>query len=123
MIKRTLLFLTIVCLTTTAYAQKRPFTIDDVYRIKSISDVHVSPDGRSLLYAVTTSDLPRAKRLSHVWIMGIDGKNARELTSGDASESSPAFSPDGKWISYLSSKDGTSEIYVMPATGGEAKKL
>lgn len=106
-----------------AHAQKRAFTIEDLYRIQSISDAHISPDGRSVIYAVTTSDLPRAKRTTHIWMMGVDGKGARQLTSGEKGESSPMFSPDGKWILYISSKDGGPQLYLMPTGGGEAKKL
>ncbi|MEK6320082.1 MAG: S9 family peptidase [Acidobacteriota bacterium] len=107
----------------TAQAQKRAFAIEDFYRVKPISDVHVSPDGKSVIYLLTTFDLPRAKRVSHIWMMGIDGGNARQLTSGDTGENSPIFSPDGKWILYISSKDGSAQLYLLPATGGEAKKL
>ena len=107
----------------TAHAQKRAFTIEDFYRVKSISDFHVSPDGRSVIYAVTTSDLPRAKRATHIWMMAIDGQGARQLTSGEKGENSPLFSPDGKWILYISSKDDGPQIYLMPTAGGEAKKL
>jgi dipeptidyl aminopeptidase/acylaminoacyl peptidase len=53
--------------------------------------------------------------------MGIDGGTPRQLTSDEKGESSPAFSPDGKWISFISSKD--SQLYVMSVSGGEAKKL
>jgi dipeptidyl aminopeptidase/acylaminoacyl peptidase len=113
--------LIILLIPFTVHAQKRAFTIEDLYRVKSLSDVHVSPDRRSVVYAVTTSDLPRAKRASHIWSMGIDGSNPRQLTSDEKGESSPGFSPDGKWISFISSKD--SQLYVMPAGGGEAKKL
>src|SRR6185436_6123966 len=98
-----------------AQAQKRAFTIEDFYRVKSISDVHVSPDGKSVIYALATFDLPRAKRFTHIWMMDLDGRNARQLTSGDKSESSPAFSPDGKWISFISSKDGSPNIYLLPS--------
>ena len=106
-----------------AQAQKRPFTIEEFYRLRSISDTHVSRDGRSVVYAMTSSDLPRAKRNTHVWIMDIDGKNARQLTTGDKSESSPLFSPDGKWISYISSKEGSPNLYLLPVAGGESRKL
>ena len=124
MMKRHLLLVIIaVVVPFTAHAQKRSFTIEDLYRVKSISDLHISPDGRSLIYAVTTSDLPRAKRVSHIWMMNIDGSNARQLTSHEKGESSPSFSPDGKWISYLSTKDGSAHLYLMPTGGGEAKKL
>ena len=117
-----LLFTFLLLVPFSAYAQKRAFTIEDFYRVKSASDAHISPDGRSLIYTVTTSDLPRAKRVSHIWMMGIDGQGARQLTN-DKGESSPSFSPDGKWILYLSAKDGSSQIYLMPSAGAEAKKL
>jgi dipeptidyl aminopeptidase/acylaminoacyl peptidase len=110
-------------LATSALAQKRAFTIEDLYRIRSISDIHASPDGRSIIYTLTTSDLPRAKRVSHIWIVGANGQSARQLTNGEKGESSPAFSPDGKWIAFVSSNDGTAQLYVMPAAGGEARKI
>jgi dipeptidyl aminopeptidase/acylaminoacyl peptidase len=123
--RRQLFFVIVILLLVqfTALAQKRAFTIEDLYRVRSISDVHVSPDGRSVIYALVTSDLPRAKRVSHIWMMNIDGSNPRQLTSDEKGESSPSFSPDGKWISYIGSKDGGPQLYLLPATGGEAKKL
>src|SRR5258705_13816443 len=90
---------------TSLHAQKRAFTIEDLYRVKNISDLHVSPDGQTIIFIVATSDLPRAKRNSHLWGIGINGQNLRQLTSGDKSESSPSFSPDGRQISFISSKD------------------
>jgi dipeptidyl aminopeptidase/acylaminoacyl peptidase len=122
--RKNVLFVVIFLLIPIAgQAQKRAFTIEDLYRVKSISDVRVSPDNRSVIYALATSDLPRAKRITHIWMMDIDGRNARQLTNGDKSESSPAFSPDGKWISFISSKDGSANLYVLSTAGGEAKKL
>jgi dipeptidyl aminopeptidase/acylaminoacyl peptidase len=105
------------------YAQKRAFTIEDLYRIKSISDVHVSPDGKSLIYSLLLSDLPRAKQVSHIWMMDIDGSNPRQLTQGEKSENTPSFSPDGKWILFTSDRDGSANLYVMPVAGGEARRL
>ena len=121
--KHLLLFIILVLVPFTANAQKRAFAIEDYYKVKSISDVHAAPDGKLLIYLLTTFDLPRAKRISHIWMMGIDGRNARQLTSSDTGENSPAFSPDGKWISYISAKDGSAQLYVMPATGGASKKV
>ncbi|HXG94625.1 MAG TPA: S9 family peptidase [Blastocatellia bacterium] len=113
----------ILILAISAQAQKRAFTIEDLYRIKSVSDVHISPDGKSIIYVVSASDLPRAKRTSHIWIMDIDGRNARQLTQGDKSESSPVWSPDGKSILFISEKDGSANLFVMPASGGAARQI
>src|SRR5687768_11104937 len=119
--RKQLLVIILILIPCTAAAQKRAFAIEDFYRVKPISDVHVSPDEKSVVYLLTTFDLPRAKRVSHIWMMDIDGGNARQLTSGDTGESSPIFSPDGKWILYISSKEGSAQLYLMPATGGGAK--
>lgn len=84
MMRRHFLVVSILLLCASAsHAQKRAFTIEDLYRIKSISDVRISPDGKSVVYAVATSDLARVKRVSHIWTMDIDGRNARQLANGE----------------------------------------
>jgi len=108
---------------TAASAQKRAFTIEDLYRIKSISDIHLSPDGKSVVYTLGTSDLPRATRQSHLWMMNIDGSEVRQLTRGDKNEYSPAFSPDGHLIAFISDRDGSPNLFVIPVDGGEARKV
>jgi dipeptidyl aminopeptidase/acylaminoacyl peptidase len=104
-------------------AQKRAFTIEDLYRIKAISDIHVSPDGKSVVYAVGSSDLARATRQSHLWMMNIDGSQTRQMTRGDKSEYSPVVSPDGHWIAFISDRDGEPNLFVIPVNGGEARKV
>lgn len=105
------------------HAQKRAFALEDLYRVKNLSDIHVSPDGNTLLFAVTTSDLGRAKRSTRIWAMDSSGRNPRQLTTGDGSEYSPSYSPDGKQILFISSKDGSANLYLMYASGGQARKL
>ncbi|HEX8495499.1 MAG TPA: S9 family peptidase [Pyrinomonadaceae bacterium] len=100
-------------------AQKRAFTIEDLYRVKSVSDMHISPDGKSIVYVVGTPDLARARRTSQIWMMNIDGTNARQILQNEKSANSPQFSPDGKWISFVSN----SNLYVVSASGGAARKL
>lgn len=115
MIRRVLLFSIFLLLSfSSPKAQKRAFSIEDLYRVKNISDLHVSPDGRTVIFVVAISDLARAKRNTHIWAMDIDGNNPRQLTMGDNSESSPLFSPDGKQILFISSKDGSANFYLMP---------
>ena len=106
---------------------KRAFTIEDFYHIRGIEDLHLSPDGKTVLFTLHTSDLAKAKRTAHVWLMDADGKNARQFTFGEKGESSPIFSPDGKRIAFISSRDGkdndNDNLYVMSASGGEARQL
>ena len=117
--KRLLLLVFSLFLATAAVAQKRAFTIEDLYRTKGISDLAVSPDGSQVAFTVTTSDLPRGKRTTRIRIMDANGGNARDLTQGEK-DSGPHFAPDGKSIAFL--RDGN--LFILPlAGGGEAKQL
>ena len=124
MIHRAFTLFTLLLLSyATINAQKRAFTIEDLYRVKNISDIHISPDGKTVIFVVSTSDLTRAKRNSHVWAMDIDGRNIRQWTVSDRSEFSPSFSPDGRQILFISSKEGSANLYLMNVGGGEWHKL
>ncbi len=106
-----------------AQAAKRRFTIEDLYRTRTVQDVHLSPDGRIVVFTVATSDLAKAKRSKHIWMMDTDGRNARQFTYSEKDESSAVFAADGKWIALISSRDGDANLYIMPTTGGEARQL
>jgi dipeptidyl aminopeptidase/acylaminoacyl peptidase len=123
--KRKILSLVLLCfaISTAVHAQKRAFTIEDLYRVRSISDVHVSPDGKSVVYVLGESDLGRARRVAHIWLMEVNGHNARQLTHSSKGEHSPRFSPDGKSLLFISSRDGSANFYTMPLSGGEARRL
>jgi len=85
--------------------------------------LHVSPDGKTAVFTLRTDDLAKAKRIRHIWLMDTDGKNAHQFTFGEKGESSPIFSPDGKWIAFISSRDGDDNLYVISTTGGEGRRL
>lgn len=115
--------LSVLLLVPAFAAGKRAFTIEDLYRIRGIEHLHLSPDGATILFTLRTDDLPKAKRVSHLWLMKADGTNARQFTYGEKGESSPAWSKDGKWIAFISGRDGDDNLYVISASGGEARKL
>lgn len=104
--------------TSLSAAEKRAFTIEDVYRVKTVGDLSLSPDGHALTYLVTTSDLPKGKRTSRVWTMSADGQRPRALTAGE-SDSSPRISRDGKSLAFI--RD--SNLWILPLEGGEARQL
>jgi len=117
------LLLSLLLVAAPALAEKRAFTIQDFYRVKDAGDLAVSPDGQTLLYALSTRDLPRAKSERHVWTLSLAGGEPRQLTYSQKNEGSPRFSPDGKWIAFVSSRDGEPNLYLMPSDGGEARPL
>ena len=75
----------------------------------------ISPDGRFLLYSFT--DIPR-KTVLDIWVLPLDGSGPpRPFVESPANSFSPRFSPDGKWVSYMSEISGQMEIYVAPFPG------
>ena len=129
---RKLIAIAIACLATASLSaqSKRPATFDDVMNIKTIQGATISPDGKTVIYAVREwVDEPDGKKESraHVWRVPADASaQARQITWGDKGESQAQFSPDGKFISFVAARgaaDAKSQIYVMPIEGGEAWKL
>ncbi|HEX8029378.1 MAG TPA: S9 family peptidase, partial [Vicinamibacterales bacterium] len=116
---------------------KRPATFDDVLNIKAIQGATVSADGKQVVYGVRqwvaepdSSAAPGAGKMesrTHIWRVATDGNSpARQISFGEKGDTGAQFSPDGKFISFLSAR-GTGEpktqIYLMPIDGGEAWKL
>jgi dipeptidyl aminopeptidase/acylaminoacyl peptidase len=119
----TFLLASILLLVPASRAQKRAFTIEDLYRVKHIDALHLSPDGRQAVFTLITDDLGRAKRSGHVWLMDSDGSNLRQFTFGDDNERSPIFSPDGKWIAFVREVANDDQLFVMPLGGGGERQV
>ena len=104
---------------------KRPLKPSDVYRLKSLGDPQISPDGNWVAYTLSSVDSVKNKRNSDIWMVSWDGKESIQLTHTPDGESQPRWSPDGKYLSFVSSRNGltSSQIWLMDRRGGEAKQL
>src|SRR5581483_3680127 len=107
---------------------RRAMTVDDAFDLVQVSAPRISPDGRRVLY--TKSELgpwKDNKRVTSVWIVDADGRNARPFLGSDKDRNA-SWSPDGRHVAFLSTRDAkgddaASQIWVIPVDGGEATKL
>ena len=109
---------------------KRAVTFDDVLAIKAVGGATLSPDGSQVLYTVRqwVAEKERMEARTHIWSVATNGSTpARQITSGEKGDSQPQWSPDGKFISFVSARgageDVKAQVYVMRADGGEAARL
>ena len=106
--------------------KKRDITLDDLAKLQRVSGPTVSPDGEWILYTTSQTDAKEDKSQSHLWMVKWDGSADLQLTYGKEGASSPKFSPDGRSISFLSSRPGPAkgdQIWVMDRRGGEAEQF
>jgi dipeptidyl aminopeptidase/acylaminoacyl peptidase len=108
-----------------AAAQTQPGTRGllptDLSALKDVSDAQISPDGSKVVYVVSESAPDRSRMISRLWITPAAGGESKRLTTGDSNESTPRWSPDGKWIAFYSNRDKQDGIWIAPAEGGEPR--
>jgi dipeptidyl aminopeptidase/acylaminoacyl peptidase len=118
-VKNTLLLLLATLLLWAPGRAQTGLTSADLYKLRSVGEVELSPDGSRIAYAVTNNDQP-GRPYSQTWIMNLDTRQSLRL--GRAS--SPRWSPDGQWIAYLTGEgvtvakpDGTGSVALAPVAG------
>ena len=113
--------LLLLCGAGRAHAQdtgKHPMTFDDMMKLHRVSDTQISPDGKWVAYSVATPDMEANRNAGNLWMVSTEGGAPIQLTQS-GHDSSPAWSPDGKMLAFLSSRAGESQVYVLPLDGGE----
>jgi dipeptidyl aminopeptidase/acylaminoacyl peptidase len=129
--RKSLVVAVLALASVTAIAQdKRPATFDDVLNLKAVGGAAISPDGTQVLYTVRQweAEKERMEARTRIWKVPADGSaKAQQLTFGEKGDSQPQWSPDGRYISFVSNRgageDVKSQIYLLRANGGEAWRL
>src|SRR6266700_5879892 len=102
----------------------RAITIDDFFQIHDVSQPELSPDGQWVVYAVRTRMLKEDKNEQRLWMISTHGGDALSLTAEGVSSGHARWSRDGKYISFLSARDGgKSQVWLLDRRGGEAVRL
>ena len=105
----------------------RPLKVEDINNIRAVSSPAVDPSGKWVAYSVSSVDSKADKNFSHIWMTSWDGSQSVQLTNRkDESESTPRWSPDGRYLAFISSREDKKErdqLWLLDRTGGEARQL
>ena len=105
-----------------AFSQRVP-TFEEVISLRSVGGVTFSADGKQVAYTLQTTDWNDNRYDTEIWFSR-DGKNPFQITHNPKNSSTaPLFSPDGKWISFLSDRGNKNQIYIMRTESGEARAV
>ncbi len=118
------LLLFAAALSIAAAAQsKRPITFDDLVSIKRVADAQISPDGQKIAYVVNAIDKEANRGKRSIWVAPAAGGAPQELITSPRNDDSPRWSRDGRFIAFLSSRDGAPQIFVADAGGSNQRKV
>lgn len=121
--KRICLFAVFAAITSPVFAQKHVPTVDQMVELKRPSGVSISPDGRYVAYVVREADWEENAFDTEIWLADSSTAATRQLTRGKKSSASPAWSPDGSTLAFVSDRGDKRQVYLIDPLGGEARVL
>src|SRR3569833_273582 len=121
--RTSLLAMLVVAGTGAAAAAPKGLTIQDMLAMQRVGEPHVSPDGTRVAFAVRDTDYDANRGRFDIYIAKVDGSGVERVTTSAENDTDPAWSPDGRWLYFLSSRSGSSQVWRIALAGGEAEQV
>ena len=109
-----------------AFATDRPFEVRDLANLDRVSSPVLSPNGRKVVFAVRETDFDANRGRTSLWIRDLATRDLgppKRLTAQGVNVNSPAFSPDGATVYFLSAASGSQQLWSQPVAAGQARQL
>ena len=114
MLRRLLIAILLLASCSAALAQKRPFTFEDMMKLKRVGDFTISPDAHWVAFTAVDVSLAENSKNAHLWIVPLTGGEPHRLTEpGQGSEDRLRFSPNGRRVIFTAIRNGAAQIYVQ----------
>ena len=97
--------------------------LSDIFDLEYAADPQISADGKTVVYVRNFSDVMTDKRYANLWLITVDGKEHRPLTTGQFNDASPRWSPDGKELAFVSNRDGKQQVYRYWMGSGQMARV
>ena len=120
---RSLLLLVAALPSPLSAQSKKPLTIDQFVTMPTVGDPQLSPDGKLVAYTISTPSLEENRSTTRIWLVDVVSGETWQATTGGGSDRAPRWSPDGRTLGFISTREGGAQIWRLPARGGEPNKL
>lgn len=123
MFNKVIAIIFIIGIFSNIFPQKKAFTIEDIYKTKSISTPAVAHTKNQILFSVTSYDLPNSKSYTDIFISDMNGKNIRQLTNNESVDQNPIWNNEDDGFYFVSYRTGIPQLFFMSLSGGEAEQI
>ncbi len=118
-----LIFTILIIATITGWGQQRTLTVEDMFKMGRVSDPQISPNSQWIAYTISYYSMAENNSNTDIYLVSADGQTHRQLTNSPKRDTHPRWSKDGRHLYFLTNRNGTSQIFKIDISGGEAQQI
>ena len=97
--------------------------LEDVFNLEYANQIDISDDGDTVYFVRNRMDIKSDRKFSNIWQVSTDNKQLQPVTSGVHQDFAPVLSPDGSRLAFISTRDGSAQLYVKWLNTGAVSKI